>query len=38
LQGVMENKDIPYQVVGDAQGVALAFDAMHNGFAAGRSI
>jgi 2,4-dienoyl-CoA reductase (NADPH2) len=38
LQEAMEKKSIPYQVVGDAQGVALAFDAMHNGFAAGRNI
>jgi len=38
LQETMDKKDIPYQVVGDAQGVALAFDAMHNGFAAGRNI
>ena len=38
LQETMDKKNIPYQVVGDAQGVALAFDAMHNGFAAGRNI
>jgi 2,4-dienoyl-CoA reductase (NADPH2) len=38
LQETIEKKSIPYHVVGDAQGVALAFDAMHNGFAAGRNI
>jgi 2,4-dienoyl-CoA reductase (NADPH2) len=38
LQETMDKKGIPYQVTGDAQSVALAFDAMHNGFAAGRNI
>jgi len=38
LQEIVEKKGIPCQVVGDAQKVALAFDAMHNGFAAGRGI
>ena len=38
LQETMENKGIPYQVVGDARKVGLAFDAVHNGFAAGRDI
>ena len=38
LQEVLESKGIPYRVVGDAQKVGLAFDAMHNGFAAGRNI
>jgi 2,4-dienoyl-CoA reductase (NADPH2) len=38
LQETMDKKGIPYQVTGDAQAVALAFDAMHNGFAAGRNI
>jgi 2,4-dienoyl-CoA reductase (NADPH2) len=38
LQEMMEKKGIPYQVVGDAQKVALAFDAVHNGFAAGKNI
>jgi 2,4-dienoyl-CoA reductase-like NADH-dependent reductase (Old Yellow Enzyme family)/NADH dehydrogenase FAD-containing subunit len=38
LQETIAKKGIPYQVTGDAQGVALAFDAVHNGFAAGRNI
>ena len=38
LQELLEKKGIPHQVVGDAQKVALAFDAVHNGFAAGRNI
>jgi 2,4-dienoyl-CoA reductase (NADPH2) len=37
LQEFIAEKGIPYQVVGDAQKVALAFDAVHNGFAAGRN-
>ena len=38
LQEVMEHRNIPYQIVGDAHKVALAFDAMHSGFAAGRNV
>ena len=38
LQELLEKKGIPHQVVGDARKVALAFDAVHNGFAAGRNI
>lgn len=38
LQELIENRDIPCQVVGDAQNVALAFDAVHEGYAAGRNI
>jgi len=38
LQKLVEEKGIPCQVVGDAQKVALAFDAVHNGFAAGRNV
>ena len=38
LQETLDRKGIPYQVVGDAGQVALAFDAVHQGFAAGRSI
>ena len=38
LQEFIAEKGIPYQVVGDAQKVALAFDAVHEGFAAGRNI
>jgi 2,4-dienoyl-CoA reductase (NADPH2) len=38
LQGILEEKDIPCQVVGDAKQVNTAFDAVHQGFAAGRAI
>ena len=38
LQELVEQLGIPCQVVGDAQKVALAFDAVHNGFAAGKGI
>ncbi|MBU0993732.1 MAG: FAD-dependent oxidoreductase [Proteobacteria bacterium] len=38
LQKIVENSGITYDVVGDAKQVALAFDAVHQGFDAGRSI
>jgi len=38
LQEVLEKKGIALRVVGDARGPAKAFDAVHQGFAAGRSI
>jgi 2,4-dienoyl-CoA reductase (NADPH2) len=38
LQGVLEKKGIPFKVVGDAMGVATAFNAVHEGFLAGREI
>ncbi len=38
LQDVLEKKGIPFQVVGDSDRVGLAFDAVHQGFAAGRKI
>ncbi len=38
LQEFVDTKGIPCKVVGDAAGVALAFDAVHQGFAAGREI
>ena len=38
LQELVEQLGVPCQVVGDAQKVALAFDAVHNGFAAGRGV
>ena len=38
LQEVLESKGIHVQVVGDAQQPAKAFDAVHQGFAAGRSV
>jgi hypothetical protein len=34
----MEHRNVPYQIVGDAHKVGLAFDAMHSGFAAGRNV
>ncbi len=38
LQAVIESKDIPCDVVGDAKNIGLAFDAVHQGFAAGMRI
>jgi 2,4-dienoyl-CoA reductase (NADPH2) len=38
LQETVENKGIPVQVVGDARTPARAFDAIHQGFAAGRQV
>jgi len=38
LQEVLEKKRIPFKVVGDAMGVATAFNAVHQGFAAGREL
>ena len=38
LEEMLAQKGIPHQVVGDAQKVALAFDAVHNGYAAGRNL
>jgi 2,4-dienoyl-CoA reductase (NADPH2) len=38
LQEALDKKGIPYQVVGDADQVGLAFDAVHQGFEAGRNI
>jgi len=38
LQEVLERKGIAFKVVGDAGKAALAFDAIHSGFAAGRAI
>lgn len=38
LQVQLEAKGISCRVAGDAQGIGLAFDAVHQGFAAGRSI
>jgi len=38
LQEVLDKKGISYQKVGDAGRVGLAFDAVHQGFAAGRAI
>jgi len=38
LQALLEQKGIPCRVAGDAQRIGLAFDAVHQGFAAGREI
>lgn len=38
LAKVIEPKGIPYEVVGDAGQVAMAFDAVHQGYNAGRKI
>jgi 2,4-dienoyl-CoA reductase (NADPH2) len=38
LQKMLEQKGIPCKVIGDAGRVAMAFDAVHQGFAAGREI
>jgi hypothetical protein len=35
---VLEKKGIPFRVAGDAGKVATAFDAVHEGFDAGRSL
>jgi len=38
LQKALEKRRIPVQVVGDAKTPAKAFDAIHQGFAAGRNV
>ena len=38
LQEMLENRRIPVQVVGDARVPGKAFDAIHQGFAAGRNV
>ena len=38
LQELLEEKNIPHEVVGDAKQVATAFDAVHQGFATGGKI
>ncbi len=38
LAEVIEQKGIPCEIIGDADRVAMAFDAVHQGFTAGRSI
>jgi len=38
LQELLEQKNIPHEVVGDAKQVATAFDAVHQGFATGIKI
>ena len=38
LQQTLEQAGIPCKIIGDAQQVGLAFDAVHQGFAAGRAV
>jgi 2,4-dienoyl-CoA reductase (NADPH2) len=38
LQEFVDKKRIQYKVIGDATRAALAFDAVHQGFEAGREI
>ena len=38
LAEVIEQKGIPYEIVGDAGQVAMAFDAVHQGYNAGRNV
>ena len=38
LQSYLEEKSIPFKIAGDAKQIALAFDAVHQGFKAGREI
>ena len=38
LQQTLEQAGIPCKIIGDAQQVGLAFDAVHQGFAAGTSV
>lgn len=38
LQEMLAKKGIRHEVIGDAKKIALAFDAIHQGFAAGRSL
>jgi 2,4-dienoyl-CoA reductase (NADPH2) len=38
LEDLLKSKGIEYKIAGDASGIALAFDAVHGGFDAGRNI
>ena len=38
FQAVLEKKGIPHEAIGDASQIALAYDAIHSGFDAGRKI
>lgn len=38
LTQILEEKGISYQMAGDANGIALAYDAVHQGFDAGRAV
>ncbi len=38
LETLLKEKKTPYRVVGDAQKIGLAFNAVHEGFAAGKAV
>ena len=38
LVAIVEAKDIPCEVIGDAGQIGMAFDAVHQGFAAGKDL
>ncbi len=38
FQSVLDKKGIPYEMIGDAKQIALAYDAIHSGFEAGSKI
>ena len=38
LETLLKERKTPYRVVGDAQKIGLAFDAVHEGFAAGKAV
>jgi 2,4-dienoyl-CoA reductase (NADPH2) len=38
LQAIIASKGIPCEVAGDANKIGMAFDAVHQGFAAGMKI
>ncbi|MBL0714723.1 MAG: FAD-dependent oxidoreductase [Desulfosarcina sp.] len=38
LKDILEGLKIPYQVAGDAEQIATAFEAIHSGFAAGKAV
>jgi 2,4-dienoyl-CoA reductase (NADPH2) len=38
LEAVLQELKIPYRIVGDALRIGKAFDAIHDGFEAGRTI
>jgi 2,4-dienoyl-CoA reductase (NADPH2) len=38
LEAFLKQKGIPYRVIGDAHGIGRAFEAIHEGFDAGRNI
>lgn len=38
FKDVLETKGVPFEIIGDAKQIALAYDAIHSGFEAGRTI